>query len=165
MCHYLVIVRDFCRGAETTGGIWPNRLVENIARGLEELHCSLRKFAEITRYSQPRLAEILRGARQPGRYELALFTQTLTRMRQLQADVRADYGNVSVVWSPSVRDVLEARHSKGNHDYGVGIRHDEETEPQRILRVYAEREGGERVIQPTVLAGVEIAVPLSGQAE
>jgi hypothetical protein len=124
--------------------------VENIARGLEELHCSLRRFAEITRYSQPRLAEILRGAREPGRYELALFTRALDRMRSLQADVRADYGNVSIVWSPAIRDVLESRHAKGNHDYGVGIRHQEETEPQRILRVYADREQAEQGRQRTL---------------
>ena len=103
--------------------------VENIRRGLEELHCSLRRFAEITGWSQPRLAEILRGARQPGRYELALFTRTVARMKALQADVRLHVGApILICWTAAIRGILDARLA-GSGDYSVGIRYPEPPVP------------------------------------
>jgi len=96
--------------------------VENIAKGLKELHCSGLQFAQVSGYSQPRLAEILRGVKQPGRYELALFKRTLDDMRSLLAQVRSDIGSpVRIVWTASLRETLENRRNGHPRDYGVGI--------------------------------------------
>jgi len=95
-----------------------------IKKTLAELHCSPNRFAEILQCRQVRLSEILTDKREPAYYEGALIEQTLRRMVALANDVRADYGDVSVCWTPSIRAVLESRHAKHDHSYSVGFRHE-----------------------------------------
>jgi hypothetical protein len=132
--------------------------IEQIRKALLALKCSVNQFSKIIHWPQPRVAEFLRGAKQPGFYELSLFKQTVKRMESLQADVRADYGNVSICWTPSVWDVLESRHAKHDHSYSVGIRHSDATKEQSELDRLAETDRiaakvAEIATAPTVLSG------------
>jgi hypothetical protein len=114
--------------------------VENIRKSLAELHCSVLQFSKIAHFSQPRLAEMLRGAREMGPYQAKFFEETLKEMASLQRDVRAHVGHpIHIVWTSQIWDVLEHRRKTGKNDFSVGITYPE----------------GRPGLKPAVLSGQE----------